>query len=211
MNALIIGGSRGIGAATAELLRRNGWSYSCPNRHDFDVSADAALATVRIPVEVDLNALIYCAGEWHSSEFSSPVDSAWLRQYNLSVIGLHAMLCLTLPQLTRANGCVVAVSSTRGLIGGVKTAAYSCGKAAQIALMQGFAREYQGVRFNTVCPGLTDTEMGKQVRESGGCKPDAKAQKPEAVAAAIVRLIESDANGKVIKVVDGKESEVAWQ
>lgn len=205
--ALIIGGSRGIGVVTAELLRGKGWGVIAPTRKEYDVQYPSS-SRAALNFE-SLHALIYSVGEWHSAETASYTD--FLRQYRLSVIGLYAALCEFLPALLKVRGCVVAVSSTRGLIGGVKTAPYSGGKAAQIALMQGFAREYAGVRFNVVAPGLTDTQMGQQVRDTGGCKPDAVAQKPEAVAAAILRLIESDANGKVVKVVDGKESEVAWR
>jgi len=106
-----------------------------------------------------------------------------------------------------AGGCVVMVSSTRGLIGGVNTGPYSCAAAAQIALMQGYAREWPGVRFNVMCPGLTDTRMAAQVRATGGAKPDAIAQPPRAVAQVIVDLLEGDANGKVVRGVDGEAQE----
>src|SRR3990167_10706747 len=128
MNALIIGGSRGIGAATATLLRRNGWQVDCIGRGQYDVTQPKAWPAKMRRIDGKLDALIYCAGEWLSGDAT---DAAWLRQYQLSVIGLFFVLCYTTTQLVRAHGCVVAVSSTRGLIGGVKTAAYSCGKAAQ--------------------------------------------------------------------------------
>ena len=102
------------------------------------------------------------------------------------------------------------VSSTRGFIGGLHTGPYAAACAAQIALMQGYAREYEGVRFNCLCPGLTDTDRGGQVIATGGAKPDAIAQQPSVVAAEIVRLIESGDNGRVMRVVDGKAWEARW-
>jgi NAD(P)-dependent dehydrogenase (short-subunit alcohol dehydrogenase family) len=108
------------------------------------------------------------------------------------------------------GGSVTMVSSTRGFIGGVATGPYSAACAAQIALMQGYAREYQGVRFNCVAPGWTDTDMGKEVAATGGVKPGAVAQPPGAVANVIVDLVEGEANGAVVRVVDGQATMAKW-
>lgn len=157
------------------------------------------------------DALIFCHGEWYSRLSGEREVIDWYHQYTMRVVWpFEFMEFLIGGHLGTRPTCVVMVSSTRGFIGGVDTGPYAAACAAQIALMQGYAREWPGVRFNVVCPGLTDTDMGRQVIATGGAKPDAVPQPPEAVARAIVDLLESDANGKVLRVVDGKVSEAEW-
>jgi NAD(P)-dependent dehydrogenase (short-subunit alcohol dehydrogenase family) len=95
----------------------------------------------------------------------------------------------------------------------VETAPYSCAKAAQIALMMGYSREYKGTRFNVVAPGWTDTALGVQVKATGGVSnPNAVPQPASAVAKAIVELVEDgQSNGKILRVVDGEVTQARWQ
>jgi len=220
--ALLTGGSRGIGAATAELLRARGWDIDAPSSNVLDF-ADVnsiniyLLDWLRGLAVPHYNAIVFCHGEWYSrSPWQSPrVDPAmvWYRQFSMRVFNPLMILQFLISGDPRWRpDCVVMVSSTRGLIGGLDTGPYAAACAAQIALMQGYAREYgSGIRFNVVAPGLTDTALGAQVRATGGAKPDAVAQPPEAVAAEIVRLIESDDNGRVMRIVNGLAERMAWQ
>jgi len=217
----ITGGSRGIGEATAHLLRESEWNIVAPRHTDLDFADPSSvyaymmdwLNGLQVP---QFEAVLFCHGEWYSRSpwQNRNVDPAitWYRQMTLRVFTPMYLLQFLLggdPRWTPK--CVIMVSSTRGLIGGVNTGPYAAACAAQIALMQGYAREYPGVRFNAVCPGLTDTEIGRQVIATGGAKPDAVAQPPEAVARVIVGLIEDgESNGKVMRVVDGVASEAKW-
>jgi NAD(P)-dependent dehydrogenase (short-subunit alcohol dehydrogenase family) len=111
------------------------------------------------------------------------------------------------------DACVVAVSSTRGFIGGVATMPYSVAKAAQIAMIQGLSREFGGaMRFNCVAPGWTDTKMGEIVKATGGVSnQNAVPQPAEAVASVIVGLVEDGkSNGRVVRVVDSIASDAKW-
>jgi len=217
---LVTGGSRGIGAATAELLRVRGWEVNAPSRQRLDLSDTGLLNSYLLDwlngLEIPrFDAVIFCHGEWYSrSPWQSRVDPAivWYRQFTIRVFSPMFLLQFLLGGDPKWHpGCVVMVSSTRGLVGGVNAGPYAAACAAQIALMQGYAREYGGrTRFNAVCPGLTDTDMGRYVMATGGAKPDAVPQPAEAVAAEIVRLIESGDNGRVMRVVDGVATEAKW-
>ncbi len=218
--AFLTGGSRGIGEATRSLLREHEWNVTAPPRRVLDFADPNSIGMTEIDwingLEVpEFNAVIFCHGEWYSrSPWQNRGDPAiiWYRQMTMRVFTPMYLLQFLLGGDPRWHPeCVIMVSSTRGLIGGVNTGPYAVACAAQIALMQGYAREYPGVRFNCVCPGLTDTDMGRQVIATGGAKPDAVAQPAEAVARVIVDLVEDGvSNGKVMRVVEGQASEAKW-
>ena len=209
--ALLTGGSRGIGASTAAILRERGWDVLAPTRAELDFSSTASAAQYAVGMwgTESPDALIFCHGTWYSALPSEQSEADWLAQYRERVLGPIRLIESFLLGQTKP-GCIVMVSSTRGLIGGVDTGPYAVACAAQIALMQGYAREWPGTRFNCVCPSLTNTAMGQIVLETGGAKPGSVPQDPTAVARAIVDLVESDANGKVLRVMDGEERLVEW-
>jgi NAD(P)-dependent dehydrogenase (short-subunit alcohol dehydrogenase family) len=225
--ALLTGGSRGIGRATANLLREREWNVVTPTRGDVDwtdlndVFVYSADVMRRFQLGIlAFDAVVFCHGEWYARspwyETSNPDtrDPAkmWYRQYTMRVFAPMLFVQFLLRCDPRHHPeSVTMVSSARAFIGGVDSGAYSAACAAQVSLMQGYAREYAGTRFNCVCPGLTDTDMAEEVIETGGAKPDAVAQPPEVVAAEIVRLIEDgESSGKVVRVVDGVASEAKW-
>lgn len=203
--ALVTGGSRGIGAATVGLLRERGWDVLAPTRKQVDFSSDSDILRLGFKRGAQpMDAAIFCHGEWFSGE---PLMDDWRKQFVSRV--LHPWVVMQ--GLLRVGlQSVVMVSSTRGFIGGVNTGPYAAACAAQIALMQGYAREWPGVRFNAVCPGLTDTDMGKQVLATGGAKAGAVPQPARAVAEAIVGLVEGNETGQVLRVVDGAVTRARW-
>ena len=214
--ALITGGSCGIGKATADMLRGKDWEVAAPSRDQLDLSVYGstkyfASAWNAAPHSLPLNALILCAGEWFSAPLEKIGDADYLKQFRVFLAHQNIMRAF-LPRLAEARGCVVAVASTRAFVGGVETAPYSVAKAALVTLILGYAHEYSnGVRFNVVSPGLTDTDLGRQVIATGGAKADAVLQPASAVAQVIVDLIEDgQSTGRVVRVVDGAASDARW-
>lgn len=69
--------------------------------------------------------------------------------------------------LKKTRGSIVNVSSVSSLGGGWPHTAYCAAKAAVANLTRSIACDYgrDGVRTNTVCPGLTITEMTKTIME----------------------------------------------
>lgn len=212
--ALIIGGTRGIGAATSLKLREAGWQTIDTGRAQANLGRVDETAWLIKEFKRDyaqLDALIICAGEWYSQPLTEQIWRHYEYQYALSVRGPLAIIEGLHTPLAEAGGVVVVVSSTRGLIGGIDTGPYSLAKAAQIAMIQGYAREDDsGIRYHCVCPGLTNTELGAQVIASGGAKPGAIGQSPESVATQIVALTEIDKTGLIIRVVDSVPREAKW-
>lgn len=212
--ALVTGSSRGIGSVTANLLHDRGWGIHGPCREHLDFSKfESVMGLINTWLNANavpyFDALIFCHGTWYAQPPINQGVQDWHEQYYQRVT-FPWMLIDFLLGGQKPPSSVVMVASTRGFIGGVPTGPYSVACAAQIALMQGYAREWPDCRFNVVCPGLTDTDMGREVIATGGAKPDAVPQPVEAVARAIVGLVDGDATGQVLRVVDGQVTQAKW-
>lgn len=209
--ALVTGGSRGIGRATAELLRAHGWQVETPTRAELDFDSEQSVGVwvnTRSHTAPFPNAIVFCHGVWTSKHDNEAID--WRYQLMARVVLPMRVLAYFLNHSLGQPSVVVSVASTRGFIGGHDTGPYSAACAAQIATMLGYARECAGTRFNCVAPGLTATDMARDVIATGGAKPGAVAQDPAAVAAAIVGLVEGEENGVVLRVVGGEVTRAEW-
>ena len=207
---LITGGSRGIGAATAKVLTTRGWEVVAPARADLDLQREASVGHyITSALPKDLTGLILNAHGW----YSVPLTDQYLADFDVQMAYVRHHWALMREVLRQGTvQSVVAVGSTRGLIGGVNSAPYSMAKAALICLMQGFAREYnKGVRFSCICPGLTATDMESIVRATGGASLGAMAQHPLDVATLIADALEDEmANGIIWRINGGKTDQMQW-
>jgi meso-butanediol dehydrogenase/(S,S)-butanediol dehydrogenase/diacetyl reductase len=130
---------------------------------------------------------------------------------------LRAPIRLTREALTvmGSGAAIVNVSSTFGLIGGMRAGTYAAVKAGIIGLTRHLAAQYgsQGIRSNAVAPGVIATEMtagrldNERVRRMNQEMTPAEGWgQPEDVASAIGFLCSRDArwiNGQVLAVDGG--------
>jgi 3-oxoacyl-[acyl-carrier protein] reductase len=184
--ALVTGGNRGIGRATALLLARSGADIALTyhtragdaeatvngvealGRRAFAFGGDLADPAVveRIMPEVKrklgrLDIFVANAGIWPAEEvrLASITIERWRRtvEANLDSVFLSTRAAL---QLMRAGGRVVIVSSTAGQRGEAFHADYAATKGALISLTKSLAVECApDVLVNCVAPGWVDTEM----------------------------------------------------
>jgi len=119
----------------------------------------------------------------------------------------------------RGGGSVVNVSSTGGIRGMVDAHAYAAAKAGMNNLTRSMAKTYgpQGIRFNVVAPGITDTQMVRSYMAAQGdphldeegrflVSPMGRAGRPEEVATVCLFLSSDEAsyvNGVVVPVDGG--------
>jgi len=191
--ALIAGASRGIGEATALRLGRNGATVICTSRkieacqavaHAITADGgqaramalqlgqladhDAGLASIkagegRLDILVNNGATNPYFGPAHETE-----EGAFDKTIDVNLKGPFFLTSKAM-DLLRADGggAVVNVASVNGIRPGFWQGIYSVTKAALINMTEVFAQEYgrEGVRFNALCPGLTDTKIASALMD----------------------------------------------
>jgi 3-oxoacyl-[acyl-carrier protein] reductase len=210
---VVTGASRGIGAATAQLLADEG-AFVLLVARDADALAEAAGAcagnveTLALDIaDADAGARVRAAGEGAFGAIDMLVNNAgtsrnrpleeltdadWQEQWELNVLGpMRLMRELAPPMAERGWGRIVNVSSSSGKRPSGTNIAYSTTKAAQLALSRAFAERFaaDGVIVNAVAPGPIDTGLWT---EPGGLADQAAAAKgvsrEEALALARAKL-----------------------
>ena len=185
-HALVTGGGSGIGLACAQALARDGARVSLMGRNAEKLSAAAAtfpdasmVATfagdVADPADVQnivsaanaaapLTIAIANAGTGDIAPLVATDDERWQQVLDTNLNGTYALFKHAATCIGRAGGgALCAISS----IAGVRTHrfmhAYCASKAAIDMLVRTSADELgaAGIRVNSVCPGLVDTEIAQ--------------------------------------------------
>jgi 3-oxoacyl-[acyl-carrier protein] reductase len=167
--AVVTGGSRGIGAETADLLEAEGVRVLRVSRGDgLDVTAPDAADRIagRAPGPVDI--LVNNAGTSFARELDDLGDDEWNGLWELHVMASMRLMRAFAPGMAeRGWGRIVNVTSSAAKRPSLTNAAYAVTKAAQASLSRVFADTYakQGVLVNSVAPGPVGS--GLWVAEGG--------------------------------------------
>jgi 3-oxoacyl-[acyl-carrier protein] reductase len=161
--AVVTGASRGIGAATAELLEAEGARVVRVSRGDgIDVTSPDAAERIadRAPGPVDI--LVNNAGTSFVRGLDELTDADWNGLWELHVMASMRLMRAFAPGMAeRGWGRIVNVSSSAGKRPSLTNAAYSVTKAAQLSLSRVFADAYaaRGVLVNAVAPGPVSSSL----------------------------------------------------
>ena len=189
--ALVTGGSRGIGSATAAALAREGFAVAvnyCSNEQSArscvediinaggraqafwaDVSDRAQVAAMIKDVHQTLGrveVLVNNAGIARQQLFTDITDGDWDRMFAVNVTGAFHCIQEVLPDmLSVKNGAIINLSSIWGITGASCEVHYSAAKAAIIGLTKALAKELgpSGIRVNCVAPGVIHTDMNSDL------------------------------------------------
>jgi NAD(P)-dependent dehydrogenase (short-subunit alcohol dehydrogenase family) len=209
--ALVTGGSRGIGRATALLLAGRGYRIAVADLQESDflfVKTDVAREpSVRNCIRRvlrqfgRLDALVNNAGLTGPDD--GPVEklslARWNRRIGVNLTGAFLMAKHAVPHLRRARGAIVNIASTRALQSEPDTEAYAASKGGLVALTHALALSLgPAVRVNCISPGWIDVSAWKKSakRKQATLKPEDHAQhlagrvgRPEDIASLVAYLI----------------------
>jgi 3-oxoacyl-[acyl-carrier protein] reductase len=186
-NAIVTGGSRGIGRAIALRLAEAGANVALTYRERTEdargiareIEAQGRLAAVlqmdvtdRASIETaaevarralgPISVLVNNAGINKPTDFDKVTDDDWDMILATNLKGPFICAQVFLPVLAETgNGSIVHIGSVSGQYGGPRTAHYAASKAGLISLAQVIARfgAPLGVRSNVVAAGLIASDM----------------------------------------------------
>lgn len=185
--AIVTGASRGIGAATAELLAAQGAHVVLSSRKAEDLEkvrerilaqhGKASVIPAHAGVSEDLQHLVAetvrqlgridilvnnAATNPHFGHIAETPLAMVDKTVQVNLRGYFELSSLAAQQMrTQGGGAIVNIASVNGVKPGYMQGIYSITKAAVINMTQAFARECAPwkVRVNAVLPGLTDTKF----------------------------------------------------
>lgn len=231
--ALVTGGSKGIGAATARALAAQGRDVVVHFGGDRDgaervAAACGDLGVVTRVVGCDLregvaplvaavdevggvSVLVNNAGVAADGLAMSMSDDAFALTLDVNLTAAFALSRAVLRGMLRARvGRIVNVTSVVGLHGNAGQVNYAASKAGLVGLTKSLAREVgkRGITVNAVAPGFVETAMTAEL-DAGGLLariPAGRLGTADEVAAVIAFLSSDEAayvNGTVVQVDGG--------
>ena len=212
MNALITGGTRGIGLACCRLFSAKGYRVTALWSRDeaaaraaqaelpevefvrADVADEGAVARVLSRFD-RLDALVNNAGVSLYAQVQDTSMEQFSRVMGVNAGGAFLTVKHAVRKMLSHGGAIVNVSSVWGVSGGSCESVYSASKGALIAFTKALARELapSGITVNCVAPGVIDTAMnGRLNAEERGALageiPLGRFGTPEEVAEAVYFL-----------------------
>jgi 3-oxoacyl-[acyl-carrier protein] reductase len=195
--AVVTGGSRGIGAATAGLLEADGAKVLRVSRGlGIDVTAPDAADRIAAAAPGPVDILVNNAGTSFARSIEELTDDDWNGLWELHVLASMRLMRAFAPGMAeRGWGRIVNVGSSAGKRPSLTNAAYSVTKAAQHSLSRAFANRYapEGVLINTVAPGPVASDLwlaaGGMAEQTAAAKvPLGRFAEPEEIAGVVAFL-----------------------
>ena len=185
--AIVTGGSKGIGEASAQALAEAGASVAITSRHLDECTATAQriasdTGAEMLPLQSDvanpddveamrddvlarfgqIDILVNNAGVASRKGLTDLELAEWQNVIDINLTG--PMLCMraVLPTMLEARyGRIVNIASAFGLVAFGKRPAYTASKAGLINMTRDTAVEFSpmGVTANVICPGLFETAL----------------------------------------------------
>ncbi|MFA7232058.1 MAG: 3-oxoacyl-ACP reductase FabG [Victivallaceae bacterium] len=188
--AFIIGGSRGIGRATALKLAELGFNiiFSCRSVSKdaeetqnaviatgaeceivtFDVAdRNAAFKAVDTVIEKSLpDVVVFNAGIAKDNLMAFMTPDEWDEVMHVNLDGFYnTVQPFIAPMLSRKSGRIIIITSASGQAGQAGQVNYSASKAGLIGAMKALAREIgrRNILVNAVAPGVIETDMTSEL------------------------------------------------
>jgi NAD(P)-dependent dehydrogenase (short-subunit alcohol dehydrogenase family) len=220
---LVTGGASGLGAAVARAVGKAGGEPVVLDRAEppFEVEhvavdlADgrAAEAAVRGVAERHggLHAVVTAAGIDACGPLGGVAAEDWERVIAVNLLGTAAVLRAALPYLERSGGRAVTVASTLGLRALSDATAYCASKFGVVGFTRALAAETAGrVGVTLLLPGGMDTSFFDGRPEQYKPPPDARMNRPEDVAEAVLFALRQPPGCELRELLIAPSAEPSW-
>ena len=200
---LVVGGTTGIGRSIADEAERlgaraavDGRSLGLDVRHYPAVEARVNQAAEQMG---GLDHVVVTAGILRIGPLVETAAEDVAEVIDVNLTGTLNVARAAYPHLRQSRGSLTVFASSSFTRGRSSYVAYSASKAAVVNLAQGLADEWcdEGIRVNAVSPERTDTPMRRRAFPNESMAGMLSAGE---VAAATLRLIQSDLTGQVLDV-----------
>lgn len=189
--ALITGGTKGIGAAAAIELARQGVHIAVNGRHEDDearavkAAVEAAgrrceiiVADVSVPADAarcveetvarlgGLDVLVHSAGGLVAGKLLEVTPEAWMKGFDTHVHAIFHLARAAVPHMKpKKEGAIITISSTAGKLAVHTHIAYQTVKGAIPHFTRALARELaeDNIRVNCVAPGVIRTRFHQEM------------------------------------------------
>ncbi len=190
---IITGGSKGIGAATAEEFAKFGYNLVI----NYNKSKEKALNLLKkvcsmgcraIAVQADvskfseseflinkaleefgnIDILVNNAGIAEQKLFTDILEEDWRKMFDVNIHGMFNCTKPTVQHMVKNHsGKIINVSSVWGITGASCEVHYSASKAAVIGFTKALAKELgpSGIQVNCVAPGIIETDMNANLQK----------------------------------------------
>jgi NAD(P)-dependent dehydrogenase (short-subunit alcohol dehydrogenase family) len=223
-NVLITGGAAGLGAATVAAVADEGGRPLVLDRVAPPSDVDHALVdladTETVPDAVaklvdgaggTLDAVFTAAGIDSCGPLGEVPAADWERVVRVNLLGTAAVVRAALPYLERSGGTVVTCASTLGIKAVSDATAYCAAKFGVVGFTRALAAETAGrIGVTLLIPGGMHTQFFDDRDERYKPPPDAKLNKPEAVASAVLFALRQPPGCQVRELVVCSSEETSW-
>lgn len=220
--AIVTGGGRGIGEATAIVLARAGCRVMLAARTQAELERVAALcreaggeAAVRVTDVLGqgaarslvaetvarwgrLDILVNAAGTYGPiGRFQDDDLDEWIAALNVNLVGTLTCCHAAIPHLAKQGGKIINYSGGGATAPLPRFSAYGTSKAAVVRFTETLAEELrdQNIQVNVIAPGAVDTKLQDAVLEAGERAGD--------IYPRMVRMRETGAGGTPVEVPAG--------
>jgi len=211
--AVVTGGTRGIGRAVADRLAAEGWDVlvlargsGADGAHRFVACDVGNAASVRAAFGLveRVDALVNCAGIAGANRLDGD-DTLWHAIIDSNLHGTYYCCKAALPLLPEGTGRIVNIASVLGLRGVPDQTAYCAAKHAVVGFTRALALALapRGITVNALCPGWVATDMaahryaelGLTAEQAAAGVPTGRIATAADIADAVVWLLRTESRG----------------